>query len=76
MITAARTTLDLHQHAETEGEKSAYFLSLDGNESNAKWFPKSLCTKLADGRFEIESWKARQQGFLIPRGIGQGRLDL
>lgn len=71
-----RTTLELTQHAETHGDKAAFFLSDDGKEASAKWFPKSLCTKIADGKFEIESWKARQEGFLIPRGIGQGRLDL
>lgn len=71
-----RTTLDLTQHAETDGDKAAYFLSDDGKEANAKWIPKSLCKKLADGKFEMDSWKARQSGFLIPRGIGQGRFDL
>lgn len=70
-----RVTLDLHQHAETEGEHSAWFLSDDGEEKHAKWIPKSTGRKLADGRFELDAWKARQAGFLIPRGPGQGRLD-
>lgn len=71
-----RSTLELHQHAETEGDKGAFYLSRDGIEANAKWIPKSLCRKLADGKFEIDSWKARQSGFLIPQGVGQGRFDL
>lgn len=69
-------TLELTQHAETDGARSAFFLSHDGIEANAKWIPKSLCKKLADGRFEIARWKARQSGFLIPQGVGQGRFDL
>lgn len=71
-----RTTLDLTQHAETTGDKAAWLLSDDGVEANAKWIPKSLGAKLADGKFELDSWKARQAGFLIPRGVGQGRFDL
>lgn len=70
-----RVTLDLHQHAETEGDKAAWLLSDGGNEAHAKWIPKSLGKKLADGKFELDAWKARQAGFLIPRGPGQGRLD-
>jgi hypothetical protein len=72
----SRITLDLTQHAATEGDKAAYLLSLDGKEAGAKWIPKSLCTRLADGKFLIEAWKARQCGFLIPQGVGQGRLEL
>lgn len=71
-----RVTLELHQHGETEGDKAAWLLSHDGIEVNAKWIPKSLGKRLADGRFELDAWKARQVGFLVPRGEGQARFDL
>jgi hypothetical protein len=71
-----RVTLDLHLHQETAGDNGAWLLSHDGEETNAKWIPKSLGEKIADGKFSIDGWKARQSGFLIPRGIGQGRFDL
>jgi hypothetical protein len=76
-MTAPRITLDLHQHNETHGDNSAWLLSRDKDDViGAKWIAKSLGKKLADGRFEIDAWKARQAGFLIPRGVGQGRFDL
>lgn len=72
----SRVTLDLYQHNETHGENSAWLLSIEKDDViHAAWIPKSLGQKLADGRFSIDHWKARQAGFLIPRGIGQGRLD-
>lgn len=70
-----RITVDLHQHQETQGDKAAFLLSLDGDVVHAKWIPKSLCSRVADGKFLIDGWKARQSGFLIPRGPGQGRLE-
>lgn len=70
-----RITLDLHQHQETPSDAGAYLLSLNGDVIHAHWIPKSLCQRVADGKFSIDHWKARQSGFLIPRGIGQGRLD-
>lgn len=70
-----RLRLDLHQHQETQGEKAAYLLSLDGDVIKARWILKSLCKRIADGKFEIDAWKARQCGFLISRGPGQGRLE-
>lgn len=76
-MTPHRVTLDLRQYQETHGDKAAFLLSREKDEAAAaKWIPKSLCKKLADGRFEIEAWKARQAGFLIPEGVGQGRFDL
>lgn len=71
-----RITLDLRQHQETPTDEGAYLLSIDGDVIRAKWIPKSLCKRLADGKFAIDAWKARQCGFLIPRGIGQGRLEV
>jgi hypothetical protein len=70
-----RVTLDLHQHQETHGDNGAFLLSVGDDVIHAKWIPKSLCKRLADGQFSIDRWKARQSGFLIPRGIGQGRMD-
>jgi hypothetical protein len=71
-----RITLDLREHQETHGDNGAWLLSRDADDViHARWIPKSLCRKIADNRFEIEPWKARQSGFLIPRGPGQGRLE-
>lgn len=70
-----RITLDLHQHQETPSDDGAYLLSVDTDVIHAKWIPKSLCSRQADGKFSIDRWKARQSGFLVPRGIGQGRME-
>lgn len=70
-----RVTLELHQHQETQGDNSAWLLSLNGDVVHAKWIPKSLGERIADGKFSIDYWKAREAGFLIPRGLGQGRLE-
>ena len=73
----SRVTLDLTQHQETHGDKAAFLLSREGDDAvHAKWIPKSLCARLADGKYSVDAWKARQAGFLIPRGIGQGAFDL
>lgn len=51
-------------------------LSRDGDVNEARWFPKSLCARVADGRYQVEGWKLRQEGFLDRVSASQGRLGL
>ncbi|MES2671593.1 MAG: hypothetical protein V4673_14410 [Pseudomonadota bacterium] len=76
MTSPSRVTLELTQHAETSGDKAAFFLSHDGDYDNAVWIPKSLCARLADGKFSIERWKATQEKLLVPGSPKQGSLTL
>lgn len=73
---SARLAIELHLHAETHGEKGAFLLSRDGDVNEARWFPKSLCARVADGRYQVEGWKLRQEGFLDRVSASQGRLGL
>ena len=66
-----RVTLDLTEHHETD---DAYLLSLDGEEEGAVWIPKALCTKVADDRFEVERWKAKECDLLDVRAVDQMKL--
>lgn len=66
-----RVTLDLTEHTSTD---DAYLLSQSGAEKEALWVPKQFCAKAADGRFEVEKWKARELGWLAVRAIDQMRL--
>lgn len=72
----SRVTLELTQHAETSGDKAAFLLSHNNDYDSAVWIPKSLCTRLADGRFSIERWKATQEKLLVAGTPLQGRLAL
>jgi hypothetical protein len=72
-LASDRITLDLHCHRDTTGEHGAWLLSRDAD-SEASWVPKSLCTKVADGKFKIERFKATQCGFLVVSSTKQGRL--
>lgn len=69
-------TLDLHQHHVTATEEGAYLLSADGEHRNAKWIPKRLCQRLADGRFNVARFKAVELHWLDETSIKQGRLSL
>lgn len=68
-----RITLELHYHRDTSGAAGAFLLSRDA-ESRPEWVPKSLCSKVADGKYSIERFKAEQLGFLIVRDARQPRL--
>lgn len=76
MTAADRIILDLTQHHETTGDKSAFLLSPTGHAADARWIPKSLCERLADGKFAIDRAKALEVGFLVPPSTKQMRLPL
>jgi hypothetical protein len=66
-----RVTLDLTEHHETD---DAYLLSASGEKEGAVWIPKTLCTKVADDRFEIDRWKAKECDLLDVPPVDQMRL--
>lgn len=76
MTAAERVTLDLTVHHETTGDKSAWLVSPTGIRNDARWIPKSLCERLADGKFAIDRAKALEVGFLVPPTVKQMRLPL
>lgn len=73
MTASDRITLDLMFHRETNGDAGALLLARD-SDSEPAWVPKSLCRRIADGKYSIERFKAEQCGFLIVRDARQPRL--
>lgn len=70
-VFVTRIVLDLTEHEKTD---DAYRLSASGRLKNSEWIPKSLCEKLAEGKFRIEVWKANDVGFWPSVNFKQGRL--
>lgn len=60
-------TLEFHCHAETP---KALLLSIDGDEDNAKWAPKSQIVNWRDAErgsdveLEMKQWIAEKNGFV------------
>lgn len=67
-----RITIELNFHRETPGEKGALLLSR--GETTARWIPKSLVTKVADGKYSIDRRKATECDFLVVSSRAQREM--
>lgn len=67
-----RVTLELTFHRDTPGDKGALLLSR--GDAKPVWVPKSLVTKIADGKYSVDRRKALECDLLVLSSRAQKEL--